>query len=227
MTEPTRISAAAGLPTPVDDGTPAGLPTPAGEPVQQSLPLKATRSKSARSGKAARSLDLSRPVKPGKADNDVGEKPRAARKTKAHKPPAPVDPVKTPCYAIGALVMAWGALEAATAGKLVAMRRSYGDVRAVGGRSRPTLQRLLAELRAFVAMRDRHDKQVLTVIAALDGDLQRLAQFRNMVVDGAKLIDRDVVVCHDLKNVAHHVPARTIAGETRRIEAITAQIAAL
>ncbi len=58
------------------------------------------------------------------------------------------------------------------------MRESFGDVRAVGGRTRPTMQKLLAELRALVAMRDRHDKQVLTVIADIDGTLQRTAQFR-------------------------------------------------
>ncbi len=208
MTEPIRVSAAADLPTPADDGTPAGLPTPAGEPAQKTLPLK-----------------IARPVRKSatRKPSPVAMEGKAATKPSL----APPEPAKTPFHAIGALVMGWGVLEATTIDKLVAMRRSFGDVRAVGGRSRPTLQRLLAELRALVAMRDRHDKQVLTLIAALDGDLQRLVQFRNMVVDGARQIEGDEVVCHDIKNVEHRVAVRTVRSETQRIEAITAQIAGL
>jgi len=221
VTDSTRFSAAAGFPTPVERGTPAGLPTPAGEPPEATLPFDQPKSETLLRGKV-----LSE--KPGPAANDAGRTTRT-RKTAPGGPKTPQKKpaAKDPRRAIGALVIAWGMLEAATIEKLVIMRRSFGDVRAVGGRSRPTLQRLLAELRALVAMRDRHDKQILTVIATLDADLQRLAQFRGMVVDGTQRIEGEGLICHDLKNVEHHVSVDTILGETQRIDEITAQIAAL
>jgi len=129
--------------------------------------------------------------------------------------------------AIGELVLAWGRLECATAEKLMAMRQAFGDVRAVGGRARPTIQKLLAELRALVAMRDRHDKQALTVIAEIDGALQRIAQFRLLVVDGAQAIEGEALVCRDLKNGAHLVPVTVVRQETARINEIKARIEAL
>ncbi|WP_443969549.1 hypothetical protein [Sphingobium sp. CR28] len=225
MTDSTRFSAAAGLPTPVERGTPAGLPTPAGEPTEATLPFDQPKPETLLRGKV-----LSE--KPGPAANDAGRTTRTRKtalggKTTPQKAPQKKPAAKDPRRAIGALVIAWGMLEAATIEKLVTMRRSFGDVRAVGGRSRPTLQRLLAELRALVAMRDRHDKQILTVIATLDADLQRLAQFRGMVVDGTQRIEGEGLICHDLKNVEHQVSVETILGETQRIDEITAQIAAL
>lgn len=214
MTDLTRFSAATGLPTPVDDGTPAGLPTPAGEPTDPQLPFGEEPAGEAGADDQPDddgALNASS-TSATSADETAGDRPGPALKS---------------YQAIGALVISWGALEAATADKLIAMRRTFGDVRALGGRSRPTLQRLLAELRALVAMRDRHDKQVLTIIAALDGDLQRLSQFREMVVNGAQGIVDDDVICHDQKNIEHRLPIATVMTETARIEEITRQIIAL
>lgn len=129
--------------------------------------------------------------------------------------------------AIGALILAWGFLEQTTAEKLTVMRRSFGDVRAVGGRSRPSMQKLLGELRALVAMRDRHDKQALTVIAEIDGALQRITQFRLLVVEGAQDIVQDAVLCRDAKNNPFKVERRDIVKETTLIDRIRSQIAAI
>ncbi len=128
---------------------------------------------------------------------------------------------------IGQLVLAWGALEQTTAAKLAAMRQTFGDVRAVGGRTRPTMPKLLAELRALVAMRDRHDKQVLTLIAEMDGLLQRSAQFRLLVVDGAQDVRGDSLLCRDLKNNPVEIRCTEIAREASQINQIRDQIANL
>lgn len=129
--------------------------------------------------------------------------------------------------AVGRLILAWGHLEDMTAQKLAVMRRSFGDVRAVGGRMRPTMQKLLAELRALVAMRDRHDKQALMVIAEMDGALQRTAQFRQLIIDGAQDADGDNLVCRDARNCSINIPLAEIVKETALLNRIRHQIAEL
>lgn len=186
MTDSNRTSASTGLPTLVDDGTPAGNPTPAGEPT------------------ADRPAELL-------LTDQLDALPSSARLLES----------------VGGLVLAWGALEHTTAEKLAAMRQSFGDVRAVGGRTRPTMPKLLAELRALVAMRDRHDKQVLTLIAEMDGALQRIAQFRLLVTEGAQHAVDDTLICRDLKNNAVHIPREDIRRESGKIDRIKAQIAGL
>jgi hypothetical protein len=136
-------------------------------------------------------------------------------------------PDRATLEAIGHLVLAWGRLEHTTAQKLALMRKSFGDVRAVGGRSRPSMQKLLAELRALVAMRDRHDKQVLTVIVEIDSTLQRTAQVRQLVLEGAQAFDGDRVICHDLKNMPHSIGPEDLARETAQLDRIRCQISAL
>ena len=129
--------------------------------------------------------------------------------------------------AIGGLVVAWGHLEDMTAEKVATMRRSFGDVRAVGGRMRPTIGKLLAELRALVAMRDRHDKQALMVIAEMDGSLQRTAQFRQLIIEGAQDAEGETLICRDLKNMTVEVKLAEIVKETALLNRIRHQIAGL
>lgn len=209
MTDSYRTSASTGLPTSVDDGAPAGHPTPVGEP---SLAPAISLSTSSDDASAAGSNDTGQP------------------ELFPHLP-QPGDDIPAPdrraLEAIGALVLAWGRLEQTTAEKLATMRQAFGDVRVVGGRARPTMPKLLAELRALVAMRDRHDKQVLTVISEIDGALQRTAQFRMLVVDGAQSWDGDAVICHDLKNSPHRVTQADLQRETAQLNRIRSQIAAL
>jgi len=207
-----RTSASTSNPTLVDDGTPAGHPTPAGEP----------------SPADANSPELTAAV----ASESVGDEsatqeqpdlfPGAQRAEKAE-----VANNGATLEAIGRLVVAWGHLEHTTAEKLAGMRQSFGDARAVGGRSRPTMQKLLAELRALVAMRDRHDKQVLSIIAEIDGTLQRTAQLRQLVIDGAQLFRGQTVICHDLKNMPHDIGPDDLARAAAQLERIRCQIATL
>lgn len=128
---------------------------------------------------------------------------------------------------IGCLVLAWGQLERTTLDKVTTMRRSFGDVRVVGGRTRPTIQKLLGELRALVAMRDRHDKQALAMIAEIDGALQRTGQFRQIIIDGAQDVADETLECRDVKNGKIDISFEEITREAAQIERIRSQIALL
>lgn len=195
----------ADLPTPVDDGAPVGHPTPAGEPILAPASVST-------SANSAGSTDPEQPpLFPYPPQSD-------------HCDSAANQPVLA---AVGELILAWGRLEHATAEKLASMRQAFGDVRVVGGRTRPTIQKLLAELRALVAMRDRHDKQVLTVIADIDGALQRTAQFRTLVIEGSQSCDDDAVTCRDIKNNPHRVALADLRREISQLDHIRGQIALL
>lgn len=126
---------------------------------------------------------------------------------------------------LGRLVMAWGGLEHATAEKLSALRLAAGDVRLVGARTRPGMARLLAELRALVAMRDRHEKQALIDIADIENSLQRLAQFHHIVIDGIQTAEGGTLVCRDDKNGQHRISLSDIDREIAAIEDIQARLA--
>jgi len=138
-------------------------------------------------------------------------------------------PVVSPALlqSIGCLVLAWGQLERTTLDKVTTMRRSFGDVRVVGGRTRPTMQKLLGELRALVAMRDRHDKQALAMIAEIDGALQRTGQFRQIIIDGAQDVTDETLECRDVKNGKIEINFTEITREAAQIERIRSQIALL
>ena len=164
--------------------------------------------------------------------------PTGEPQTSDHSDQADLFPGARPCAAapivsrallesIGCLVLAWGQLERTTLDKVTAMRRSFGDVRVVGGRTRPTMQKLLGELRALVAMRDRHDKQALAMIAEIDGALQRTGQFRQIIIDGAQDVTGETVECRDVKNGEIEISFEEITREAAQIERIRSQIALL
>ena len=220
-----RTSASTGHPTPVDDGTPAGIPTPAGEPPRQAGLFHEDDDPAGH--ELPFSDDDGLPASGAADDDDGADKSGSDDSASEEAVPAGDALGAAIPAAIGRLVLSWGELEDSTAKKLAAMRHSFGDVRAVGGRARPTIQKLLAELRALVAMRDRHDKQVLTVIAEIDGALQRLAQFRLLIVEGGQAIEGDALVCRDLKNGPHLVAVSLIEQETARIREITERIETL
>jgi hypothetical protein len=129
--------------------------------------------------------------------------------------------------AVGSLVCSWGSLEHATMEKLAAMRLAAGDVRLVGGRMRPGMARLLAELRALVSMRDRHDKQALVVIADIENHLQRIAQFHLLVISGFQAMDADVLLCRDAKNAERRVSLSDVEREIGSIEEIKSRLSAI
>jgi hypothetical protein len=145
----------------------------------------------------------------------------------ARPPVAPASGDAALLQAVGRLILAWGHLERTTADKVSAMRESFGDVRTVGGRTRPTIQKLLAELRALVAMRDRHDQDALAVIATIDGTLQRTAQFRQLIIDGAQRATGKILDCRDIKNCPIEIGLREIEREATSLDRICAQIVEL
>lgn len=129
--------------------------------------------------------------------------------------------------AVGSLVCSWGSLEHATMEKLGAMRIAAGDVRLVGGRMRPGMARLLAELRALVAMRDRHDKQALIVIAELENHIQRIAQFHLLVISGYQSAEQGTLLCRDTKNSERRVSLEDVEREIGQIEDIKTRLMAI
>ncbi|MET0137704.1 MAG: hypothetical protein ABW192_04910 [Sphingobium sp.] len=129
--------------------------------------------------------------------------------------------------AVGTLVCSWGSLERTTMDKLTAMRLAAGDVRLVGGRMRPGMARLLAELRALVSMRDRHDKQGLVVIADLENHIQRIAQFHLLVISGFQASEADTLLCRDSKNSERRISLGDVEREIAMIETIKERLSAI
>ncbi|MBJ7379008.1 MAG: hypothetical protein JHC60_19655, partial [Sphingobium sp.] len=64
--------------------------------------------------------------------------------------------------AVGRLVCAWTMLEQSLEAKIGLLRDAMGDVRTVGARTRPSMAKLMTELRTMVAMRDRRNASALT-----------------------------------------------------------------
>lgn len=151
--------------------------------------------------------------------------PRHADESRPAVPDCSVDDAVV--RAVGALVCCWGSLEHVTMEKLGAMRIAAGDVRLVGGRMRPGMARLLAELRALVSMRDRHDKQGLVVIADLDNHIQRIAQFHLLVVSGFQSAEGDVLLCRDSKNSERRIALSDVQKEIAEIEIIKERLMAI
>ncbi len=129
--------------------------------------------------------------------------------------------------AVGSLVCSWGSLERTTMDKLTAMRLAAGDVRLVGGRMRPGMARLLAELRALVSMRDRHDKQGLVVIAELENHIQRIAQFHLLVISGFQASEANMLLCRDSKNSERRISLTDVEREIATIETIKTRLSAI
>jgi hypothetical protein len=129
--------------------------------------------------------------------------------------------------AVGSLVCSWGSLEHVTMEKLGAMRLAAGDVRLVGGRMRPGMARLLAELRALVSMRDRHDKEGLIVIADLENHIQRIAQFHLLVISGFQSAEADILLCRDAKNAERRISLSDVEREIEAIEMIKTRLMAI
>jgi hypothetical protein len=128
---------------------------------------------------------------------------------------------------IGHLVCSWGELEQSLMAKLAAMRVAAGDVRIVGARSKPGVSRLLAELRALISMRDRHDKTALADISEIERLIQRIGQLRLLVVEGFEKPEHDAFVCRDTKNVEHRIGLAHLAQEIAEIDAIRERLARL
>jgi hypothetical protein len=164
------------------------------------------------------------PVPDAMLDLGLEDVPSPENTPDIHKAPNSHDSV---VHAVGSLVCSWGSLECTTMDKLTAMRLAAGDVRLVGGRMRPGMSRLLAELRALVAMRDRHDKQGLVVIAELENHIQRIAQFHLLVISGFQSAENDMLLCRDSKNSERRISVEDVEREIATIEMIKTRLAAI
>ena len=83
---------------------------------------------------------------------------------------------------VGRLICAWTMLEQSLEAKVGLMREGMGDVRTVGARTRPSMSKLMTELRTMVAMRDRRNASALMEISAIERDMQRIDRFRDHVI---------------------------------------------
>ena len=77
---------------------------------------------------------------------------------------------------VGRLICAWTMLEQSLEAKVGLMREGMGDVRTVGARTRPSMSKLMTELRTMVAMRDRRNASALMEISAIERDMQRISR---------------------------------------------------
>src|SRR3546814_2340109 len=74
---------------------------------------------------------------------------------------------------IGRLIFSWGKLEVHLEQKVAQLRQNAGDVRATA-RIRPTMAKMLAELRVIVSMRNRRNNMQLVEIAEIERTIQRI-----------------------------------------------------
>lgn len=128
---------------------------------------------------------------------------------------------------LGTLVRTWGELERAAMEKLSQLRSAAGDMRLIGGRSRPSLGMLLAELRALVSIRDRHDRNTLVEIAEIETSIQRASQFHHLVIDGFRAAEADVLLCRDARNAERRIRVADVRSEICELESITSRLCAI
>lgn len=122
--------------------------------------------------------------------------------------------------AIGRLVCAWSMLEQSLEVRLAELRETLGDVRTVGARTRPTMTKLMTELRTSIAMRDRRNAGALTEIAEVERDLQRIDRFRALIMGGFQQPADDGFLCRDLRNNVQHVSLEQLENEILALEQV-------
>jgi hypothetical protein len=119
---------------------------------------------------------------------------------------------------VGRLVCAWSMLEQSLEAKIGMLREGMGDVRTVGARTRPSMAKLMTELRTMVAMRDRRNASALHEIAAIERDMQRIDRFRALIVSGFQEPEPGGFACRDGRNNRLHVSLDHLDGEITAIE---------
>lgn len=152
----------------------------------------------------------------------LGDRPEAS-----HQPQRDAPNGDAITLLLGSLVRTWGELERSAMEKLAQLRSAAGDMRLIGGRSRPSLGMLLAELRALVSIRDRHDRNTLVEIAEIETSIQRASQFHQLVIDGFRAAEADVLLCRDARNAERRVRVDDVRSEIRELETITSRLCAI
>jgi hypothetical protein len=115
-------------------------------------------------------------------------------------------------------------LEHSLEARLAELRETMGDVRTVGARTRPTMTKLMTELRTTVAMRDRRNAAGLTEIAEVERDLQRIDRFRTLIIGGFQQPSPEGFLCRDLRNNAQYVSLEHLDNEIAALEQVAQRL---
>ncbi|RYM14659.1 MULTISPECIES: hypothetical protein [Sphingomonadaceae] len=129
--------------------------------------------------------------------------------------------------AVGRLVCAWTMLEQSLEAKIGLLRDAMGDVRTVGARTRPSMAKLMTELRTMVAMRDRRNASALTEISAIERDMQRIDRFRALIIQGFHQPESGGFTCRDSRNNIQHVALDHLDGEIAALEGVASRLLAV
>ncbi|CCW16858.1 hypothetical protein EBBID32_11960 [Sphingobium indicum BiD32] len=129
--------------------------------------------------------------------------------------------------AIGRLVCAWTMLEQSLETKIGLMREKMGDIRTVGARTRPSMAKLMTELRTMVAMRDRRNASALTEIAAIERDMQRIDRFRALIIQGFHQPQPGGFICRDQRNIHQFVTFEQLDHEICDLETVANRLLAV
>lgn len=134
---------------------------------------------------------------------------------------------------VGQLVFAWGMLEAQLEQKITDLRRAAGDVRSATARTKPTMARMLAELRAIISMRCRRDNVQLDEIAEIERTIQQIDKFRMLVIQGFQIAgdatgkNERPFLCRDAKNNIIGISLEELDREISRLDACRERLLAL
>lgn len=128
---------------------------------------------------------------------------------------------------VGRLVCAWTMLEQSLEAKIGLLREGMGDVRVVGARTRPSMAKLMTELRTMVAMRDRRNASALTEISAIERDMQRIDRFRALIIQGFHQPEEGGFTCRDGRNNIQHVAFEQLDGEITALESVASRLLAV
>lgn len=129
--------------------------------------------------------------------------------------------------AVGRLVCAWTMLEQSLEAKIGLMRDAMGDVRTVGARTRPSMTKLMTELRTMVAMRDRRNAAALTEISDIERDMQRIDRFRALIIQGFKQPEEGGFTCRDQRNNMQFVTLEQLDAEIASLETVANRLLAV
>ncbi|MBB4641051.1 hypothetical protein [Rhizorhapis suberifaciens] len=134
---------------------------------------------------------------------------------------------------IGRLIVAWGMLEVQLEQKIGQLRRAAGEVRSATSRTKPTMAKMLSELRAIVSMRCRRDNVQLVEIAEVERTIQQIDKFRTLVVQGFQgpadngHLEDHPFLCRDAKNNVISISLDELIGEVSRLDACRERLLAL
>lgn len=128
---------------------------------------------------------------------------------------------------VGRLVCAWTMLEQSLEAKIGLLREGMGDVRVVGARTRPSMAKLMTELRTMVAMRDRRNASALMEISAIERDIQRIDRFRALIIQGFHRPEDGGFTCRDGRNNIQHVAFEQLDGEITALESVASRLLAV